>query len=285
MRAAVEREITNGADVLHAHCWFPDGYAAPAGIPLVLTIDGPDGSLLRRSRMARKIARPVLQRATALTAVSREVGNWVQAVAGRFIDASHIHPLPADTRGYPWTRGGRGAVVMSQLIPEKRVDLALETVAELVSCGHDLPLTIIGDGTERAALEQRAARLGIAALVRFVGAKAGLDARSHLERADVLLFTERGEGAARAAMEALACGVPVVACWDSGAAVEVVPESGPGRLTLPSPEAIADAVLDLQRDPDRLAMGRLVGESWRARLAPAHVAELCEGWYRNALAV
>jgi hypothetical protein len=42
-------------------------------------------------------------------------------------------------------------------------------------------------------------------------------------------------------------------------------------------------VLDLQRDPDRLAMGRLVGESWRARLAPAHAAELCEAWYRIAL--
>jgi len=66
--------------------------------------------------------------------------------------------------------------------------------------------------------------------------------------------------------------------------VSIVPESGPGRLTLPSPEALADSVLDLQGDPDRLAMGRLVGESWRARLAPDHVAGLCEGWYRNALA-
>ncbi len=285
MRVAVEREITDGADVLHAHCWLPDGYAAPSGIPLVLTVGGPDGSLLPRSRTARMIARPVLQRASALTAVSREVGNWVQAVAGRFVDSSHIHPLPADTRGYPWTRGGNGAVVISRLVAEKRVDLALETVAELVSCGHDLPLTIIGEGSERSALEQRAARLGIAALVRFVGAKSAADARSHFERADVLLLTERGEAAAPAAMEALSCGVPVVACWDSGAAVEVVPESGPGRLALPSPEALAGAVLDLQRDPDRLAMGRLVGESWRARLAPGHVAELCEGWYRNALSV
>jgi hypothetical protein len=55
-------------------------------------------------------------------------------------------------------------------------------------------------------------------------------------------------------------------------------------LTLPAPEALADSVLDLQADPDRLTMGRLVGESWRARLAPDNVAELCEGWYRNALA-
>jgi glycosyltransferase involved in cell wall biosynthesis len=156
-------------------------------------------------------------------------------------------------------------------------------VAELVSWGHDFPLTIIGDGPGRTALEQRATRLGITALIRFVGARTDLEARSHLERADVLLFTEQGEGVAQAAVQALACGVPVVACWDSGAAVEVVPESGPGRLTLPSAEALAQAILDLQRDPDRLAMGRLVGESWRARLAPSHAAELCESWYRSAL--
>jgi hypothetical protein len=30
-------------------------------------------------------------------------------------------------------------------------------------------------------------------------------------------------------------------------------------------------------------MARLVGESWRARLAPDHVAEVCHGWYREAL--
>jgi glycosyltransferase involved in cell wall biosynthesis len=283
MRAAARKEVSDGAEILHAHSWLPTGYAAPSGIPLVLTVDGPDGALLPRSRRARTMARPILQGASVLTAVSREVGNWVQATAGRFVDSSCIHPMPADTRGYPWTRGGGGAVVLSSLIPSKRVDLALETVAELVSCGHDFPLTIIGDGTERTSLEQRAARLGIAALVRFVGARTDAEARSYLERADVLLFTDRGEGTAPAAVQALACGVPVVACWDSGAAVEIVPESGPGRLTLPSPEALAQAVLDLQRDPDRLAMGRLVGESWRARLAPAHAAELCEGWYRSAL--
>jgi hypothetical protein len=82
----------------------------------------------------------------------------------------------------------------------------------------------------------------------------------------------------------LISGIPVIACWDSGAAVDIVPQSGAGRLTLPSPEALARSVLELQADPDRLTMARLVGESWRARLAPDHVAELCEGWYRDALA-
>jgi glycosyltransferase involved in cell wall biosynthesis len=99
----------------------------------------------------------------------------------------------------------------------------------------------------------------------------------------VMIFPAQGEGFGLAAAEALIAGVPVVACWDGGGVLDVVPQSGAGRLTLPSPEAIGDAVLGVLLEPDRLAVARLVGESWRSRLSPDHVAEVCEGWYREAL--
>lgn len=284
LKAAAKRELATGADLIHAHWWVPAGLAAPNGIPTVLTVHGNDATLLRHSRIARSLARPVFRRATVVTTVSRQVGEWVQNLAGRFIEAERIHPMPIDSRGHPWTRGGGGAVIVARLVATARVELAIETVAVLASCGHNVPLTIIGEGPDRAALEQRAARLGVSALVRFVGEVSPEQIRGHLGRADLLLFTARGEATAVPALEALMAGVPVIACWDSGAAVDVVPESGAGRLSLPSAEALADNVLSLQADGDRLAMARLVGEAWRARLSPDHVAELCEGWYRDALA-
>jgi glycosyltransferase involved in cell wall biosynthesis len=284
LRVAAQRELAAGADLLHAHYWIPAGLAVPPEAPLVLTVHGPDAAILGRSRIARRLARPLFQRVAVVTTASREVGSWVQSGTGRFVEPARVHSRPFDTRGLPWTRGGGGVVTIAQLVPSSRVGLAIETVAMLASCGHDFPLTIVGDGPERPALEQRAVQLGVSALVRFTGAGALEEARRHLERADIMLFTARGEAVAHAAVEALITGVPVVACWDSGAAVDVVPESGAGRLTLPSAEALADSVLELHNDADRLAIGRLVGESWRARLAPDHVAELCEGWYRNALA-
>jgi glycosyltransferase involved in cell wall biosynthesis len=284
MGAAARREVAAGADLVHAHWWVPAGLAAPSGVPTVLTVNGADASLLRRSRIARSLARPLFQRATVVTTVSRQVGEWVQNLAGRFVSAEQVHPMPIDSKGHPWTRGGGGGVVIARLVGSSRVELAIETVAVLASCGHDLSLTIIGDGPERAALEQRAQRRGVSALVRFVGALTPDQVRGYLARADLMLFTALGEGAALPALEALISGVAVIACWDSGAAVDVVPESGAGRLSLPAPEALADHVLSLNADDDRLAVGRLVGEAWRARLAPDHVAELCEGWYRDALA-
>jgi glycosyltransferase involved in cell wall biosynthesis len=283
LRSAARREVAAG-DVVHAHSWLPSGLATPAGAPTVLTVYPPDAALLRASRLARSRSRPVFRRAAVVTAVTRQASEAVQSLLGRFVAPTQVHPMPVDTRGRPWTRGGRGAVLLGRLDRHGRAVLALETVAFLASCGHELPLTIIGDGAGRPALKLRAERLGISALVRFLDPMPADQARSYLERADVALITARADGNATAALEALLSGVPVVACWDSGAAVEMVPESGAGRLSLPSAEALAESILSLKADPDRLAIGRLVGEAWRARLAPDHVAQVCEGWYRDVLA-
>jgi glycosyltransferase involved in cell wall biosynthesis len=283
LRHAARREAA-AVDVVHAHSWIPSGVATPTGVPTVLTVYPSDAALLRTSRIALARARPVFQRAAVVTAVTRQASEAVQSLVGRFLAPEQVQPMPVETRGQPWTRGGSGAVLIGRLDRHGRAELALETVAFLASCGHNLPLTIIGDGAVRPALKLRAERLGISALVRFLDPVPADQARSHLERADVMLVTARAEGNATAALEALLSGVPVVACWDSGAAVEIVPESGAGRLSLPSAEALAESVLSLKADPDRLAIGRLVGEAWRARLAPDHVAQVCEGWYRDALA-
>jgi glycosyltransferase involved in cell wall biosynthesis len=284
LHAATRREMADGADLVHAHSWMPAGMAAPSGVPVVLTVQGTDARLLRRSRMARWLARPLLRRATLVTSVSRSIAESVQNLTGRFVGSDHIHPLPIESRGVPWTRGGGGALLIGRLDESGRVELALQTVAVLASFGHQLPLTVIGDGRRLAALQQQARQSGISALVRFLGAMPADQARGHLARADLLLLTAQGEGSAVTAQEALISGVPVVACWDSGAPVDVVPETGAGRLSLPSPEALAECVLNLQGDKDRLAVSRLVGEAWRTRLAPDQVAQVYEGWYRNALA-
>jgi glycosyltransferase involved in cell wall biosynthesis len=283
LRRATREEIAAGADLVHAHWWVPAGLAAPPSVPLVVTVHGTDAALLRTSRLARRLARPVFARARVVTAVSRELAGWVQGATGRHIPADHVQPMPVESEAWPWTKGGGGAVVVARLTAQKRINLAIETTAFLASCGHDLPLTIVGDGPERANLERQVERLGIAPFVRFAGAVPPGEVPAFLERADLMLFPAREEGFGLAAAEALMAGVPVVACWDGGGLLDVVPETGAGRLTLPSAEAMSDATLDLLQDPDRFELARLVGESWRARLSPEHVAELCEGWYREAL--
>lgn len=284
LRAAALREREIGTDVMHAHWCIPSGLATPRGVPLVLTVYGGDTGLLRRSRLARSLTRRLWQRTSLVTAVSHQVSESMQTFAGRFVAPEFIQPMPIETRGLPWTRGGGGAVVLGRLDAQARVELALETVALLVSAGDAMPLTVIGDGPSRDALQHRAEQLGVSALVHFAGAMPLDQARSHLARADVLLFTRAADSGTATVLEALITGVPVIACWDSGEPVSIVPQSGAGRLSLPSADALAESVIHLQADRDRFAATRLVGEAWRARLAPDHVAERCESWYRHALA-
>ena len=104
-----------------------------------------------------------------------------------------------------------------------------------------------------------------------------------LATADLMYFPAEGEGFGLAAAEALMSGVPVIACWDGGGVLDVVPERGAGRRTLPAPDALADATLDILSDDGRLKEAREAGGFWRRRLAPDTVAEVCEGWYREAL--
>jgi glycosyltransferase involved in cell wall biosynthesis len=283
LRRGVRDELARGADVVHAHWWVPAGLAVPTGTPTVLTVHGSDAALLRRSGVARRLARPVFHRARVVTTVSKELAVRVQAAVQRFVPPDHVHPMPVRAERWPWTSGGGGAIVIARLTAQKRVQLALEAHACLVELGHELPLTIIGDGPERGALEAQAARLGIARLVRFSGELPPERIPEALAGADIMLFPALGEGFGLVAAEALMAGVPVVGCWDGGGVLDIIPQGGAGRLTLPSGEAIADAALDILNDPHRLELGRVEGESWRRRLSPDHVAEVCEGWYREAV--
>ncbi|MBA3345929.1 MAG: glycosyltransferase family 4 protein, partial [Gemmatimonadales bacterium] len=221
LRRAAREEMDAGADLVHAHWWVPAGLAVPPSVPTVITVHGSDAAMLRRSRIARALARPVFRRASVVTAVSRELATWVQSGAGRFVDPAHVHPMPVDTRDYRWTTGGGGAVVVARLTAQKRVSLAIETVAFLASCGHELPLTIVGDGPERVALERQVDRLGIGPFVRFAGAVAPAEVPAQLARADLMIFPAKGEGFGLVAAEALMAGVPVVACWDGGGVLDV----------------------------------------------------------------
>ncbi len=283
LRRAAQEEMASGADLIHAHWWVPAGLAVPSSARMVLTSHGTDAALLRHSRIARRLARPVYRRAQVVTAVSRELAGWIQSGVGRFVEPAYVQPMPVESAHLPWTTGGGGAVVVARLTRQKRVALAIDALAVLTSCGHDLHLTIVGDGPERANLERQVERLGIGPFVRFAGAVPPAEVAGFLATADVMIFPAQGEGFGLAPAEALMCGVPVVACWDGGGVLDVVPESGAGRLTLPSPDSLADTTLDLLGDPDRLEIARLVGESWRSRLEPDRVAEICEGWYREAL--
>lgn len=275
--ARIEAAGAEGETVVHAHWWIPAGLALPRELPKLVTLHGTDGRLLERQAALRWLGRRVLRRARLVTAVSEDLAATVVRVTHRRDVMSRVQPMPIDSRDRPWSRGGGGIIVVARLTRQKRIDLAIRTMAEL-----DGPLTIVGDGPERPALERLIASLKLQSRVRITGFLPGPEVARELGSADVMLFPAVNEGFGLAAIEALMAGVPVVACRDGGGVVSAVQKHGGGIVTDPMPGALAGAVRT-SRTPARRESARAAGERWREELAPELVAERFEGWYREAL--
>jgi len=277
-RAGVVRPV-----VVHAHWWIPAGLAAPPELPLVLTLHGTDAMLLARSSVARRVAAPVLRRAKVITTVSTALARIVADASGRPLSEIRVQPMPVDASGWGWTTGGGGVLVVARLIPQKRVQVALEAVAALRRDRPELGCTVVGDGPERSRLEALAGRVIPGPPVRFTGTLPFTAVLELLLRADLAVIPAVGEGFGLVAAEALMAGVPVIACRDGGGLLDIVPEAGGGRIAEPTAAAVAAAAKALLADPEARASARASGAMWRRQLAPVTVAGQFRNWYREAV--
>jgi glycosyltransferase involved in cell wall biosynthesis len=119
---------------------------------------------------------------------------------------------------------------------------------------HPTELVIIGDGPERAHLEAAAAERGLERAVHFLGYRS--DAREWLAGCDVYVNSSVSEGVSLTILEAMTAGLPVIAT-SVGGTPEIL-DSTCGMLVPPrDPQAIADALLQLAREPQRrVQLGR-----------------------------
>lgn len=291
---AATRQASGESDLVHAHWWVPAGVAAwsarlVGGRPYIVTLHGTDVRMLQRSALARRLARRVLRGARRVTAVSGYLAAQAAEIAGLAPEAIGVRPMPvAAPRPALDARRGHGLVTVGRLTRQKRVHLLLETAARLAQEGQTLPLTIIGDGPERGALEALAASLGLADRVRFLGQRRPDEVSELIAAASVFLFAGELEGLGLVTAEALMAGVPVVAIRSGGIA-DIVPEQGAGRLVAEEgpPGALAErmarAVREILADQTAPVAAALEGERWRQRLSAVGVAQWFESIYQQAL--
>ncbi|MFE0882754.1 glycosyltransferase [Streptomyces rochei] len=184
--------------------------------------------------------------------------NVVRAPLG--VDLTGRHPRlrdPGLRAGY--ARGDETLLVMcSRLSVEKRPGTALDALAALRRRGARPVLVVAGDGPLRARLEQRAREQGLP--VTFLGHVADRGLLAALQAsADVCLAPGPAETFGLAALEAMACGTPVVASASS-ALPEVIGSAG--AVAADHGEAFADAVVRLleRRERDRREAARARAE-------------------------
>jgi len=213
-----------------AHWLVPSAWPLLASCPVPLTVvaHGADVRLLCAlpARLRRHVIASLLSRRTAFRFVAAALRDQLlaaldEAQAAQLAARAHVEPCPVlvpkdlaaragRARDVAGRRPGPGAepvaAVVGRLIPEKRVDLAIRGLAQLTPPPQ---LVVIGEGPERAHLEQLARRLGLPAT--FLGHRPRTECLQAMAAADVLLHCSELEAAPTVVREARACGVPVVA--------------------------------------------------------------------------
>lgn len=281
--------LQRGADVLHCHDYKSVAYAAVAGAGLrlarVATVHGWVGGDLR-SGLYRRLEQHLLAGFDRVCAVSTPLAAELREAgvpAGRLrcvpngIDTERFQPRPpaAQDREPGEIRIGCAA----RLSPEKNLDLLIEVVTAANEGGARIDLTVFGEGTERARLEALGAPLIERGLLRLPGSASGLE-RWYPEL-DAFVLPSATEGMPMSVLEALACGVPVLA-----SAVGELPamlDGLPGCRVLPPGDRAAwlDALTaQAPRGAPDPALRRRVVERWS-------LAAMADGYaqvYREALA-
>ncbi|MCL6607263.1 MAG: glycosyltransferase family 4 protein [Geminicoccaceae bacterium] len=266
------RALRDGAriDLIDAHYVYPDGVAAALlarrfDLPLVLTARGSDLNQIARELVPRRWIRWAIGRAQGLVAVCAALARVFEELGadpGRVrvlrngVDLELFRPLDRTRLRAAFGLAGPVLLTVAQLVERKGVHLVIDALAELP--GHTL--LIAGDGPERAALGERARRLGLEGRVRFLGEIPHERLADLYNAADCLVLASSREGWANVLLEAMACGTPVVATAVWGTP-EVVAAPEAGRLVAErSAPALAAAIRDLLAAPPPRAATRAYAE-------------------------
>jgi glycosyltransferase involved in cell wall biosynthesis len=253
------------ADVVHSHDAYTSVYgtlcARLAGVPGVIASRRSwysphlQGRILRANRMAYRFAHRVLANSPS---VSRLVETESGVPASRivmipnFLDPQAFEPIsPGDRRrmldemGVP--EGAFVVGIVARLSPVKDHATLLRAIASLREQIPALHCVLIGEGSERSAIEALADSLGIRDIVHLGGERTQPPNLHGLFDVSVLCSTS--EAFPNSVLEAMAASRPVVAT-DVGGTPDAIRQGTTGLLVRPSdPSRLADAILRLYNEP------------------------------------
>lgn len=249
------RSLAKNYDVLHAHGLRAgaDAGLATRGPHKIVTVHN-----LVRPEIAGRLRAPVYRRIESLAvalndrtfAVSTDIARSLRRAwppASKKVEVLHlgIGDVPTVTRAAAEVRAELGVshrpliATVGRLVPQKDLGTLLAAVAGL----PDVALVIVGEGRERAALQDRIRELELTERVQLTGFRP--DATDIIAAADVFCLSSIWEGVPLAAQEAILLGVPVVAT-DVGGMRELIANKISGRLVPPrDPSALAAALSEV----------------------------------------
>jgi len=173
----------------------------------------------------------------------RLIPTGIDLTKFRLLDRNVLRPK------YGLTSGDKVIAYVGRLEKEKGVDFLLDCFSLLTELVPEALITIVGDGRDRAYLQNMAIRLGLERVL-FLGSQEPDTIPELLNCADVLALCSLNEGSPIVVKEALACGVPVVST-DVGDINHILKDSITGRTVSRNKEDFVNALADMLLYEDR----------------------------------
>ena len=263
-----------GPAVVHAHsgAWRPAAVAC-AVLRTDALVYTEHGRHARQPRWRTFVDRWCARRTARVTAVSGAAALHLRNLLALGTAPEVIHngvaPVPARRRSREEVRAALGltdevlVVSVGRLEPIKDHALLIDALSLLDGTPRPVCAAVLGSGSLAQELGRQAARLGVERRVFFLGYRQ--DVADWLGAADLFVLSSAGEGLPLALLEAMSCGLPVVAT-SVGGVPEVLAGSGAGVLVPPGDRAALErAIRSLATDAGlRAAMGGAARD--RARL-------------------
>lgn len=291
--------VSHDLDLVHAHyavphatsAWIAKEMLERPGFRIVTTLHGTDITLVGQDPSYRTITSFSIRKSDCLTAVSeylmREtIQHFDVARGGIRVIPNFVDLARYDRGAYPCHRakltleGEKIVTHISNFRPVKRVDDVVRIFSRIA---RRVParLLLVGDGPERGRVQQVAEQEGIIDRILFLGKQASV--AELLACTDLFLLPSESEAFGLVALEAMACGVPVVAT-NVGGIPEVVTHGESGHLSpVGAIDEMAEAGIAFLCDPDRWERASAAARADAERYSADNIVPMYEACYEEVL--
>jgi N-acetyl-alpha-D-glucosaminyl L-malate synthase BshA len=292
--------LREGLDLLHVHYAIPHATTAylaremlnsERSLRVITTLHGTDITLVGQESSFYAITKFSIEQSDGVTAVSSYLRDETYRAFGcvscdvrvipNFVNLQEYRPSEPGCRHQIAPAGHKVITHVSNFREVKRVKDVVRVFAR-IQRAMPATLVMIGDGPERVDAENEARELGVTADVRFLGR---LDSvASLLQASDLFILPSQTESFGLAALEAMACGSPVVATR-AGGLTEVIDDAVNGILEpVGSVEAMGRRAVELLRDPERHNAMRAAAIAKAQEFSADRIVPMYEAFYEEVLA-
>ena len=287
-------------DLLHVHYAIPHASAAyfarqilkKAGkdLPYITTLHGTDITLVGRDATYAPVVTFSINESDAITAVSdnlREetfrsfpIEKEIEVIPN-FVDISRFHQT--DKGHFKKMLAPDGEKILAHVSNFRKVKRVGDAIKVFKKVLEQMPakLLMIGDGPERQGAEEMCRAMGIFGEVRFLGKQEQMD--EILSIADLFLLPSEYESFGLAALEAMACGVPVIST-NAGGLPEINLPGETGYLSaVGDVEDMARYAIYMLSDEARLKTFKTAAKAQAERFEKAHIIPLYEQLYERVM--